>query len=358
VRGMRLEWILIACAAAAIAALAIGRQTVLATRPPSISSSYDAGPNGYRALYEVARRAGLRVSRFERPAGLLDTTAIGTLVFSTPAGDPSPQIPTLADVDAVRRFVSAGGRLIALDDDFAGKQDVTPGVGTSHAIATQHEAIPLAHGAYTAGVAVVRAPIDAVFGFGAKNGLPLLANDAGIVAMRYRLGKGEVIAVTAPALFSNANLASAQNARFAYDLLAGHGAIAFDEYVHGFSDEASFWSVLPPPVRAAIWIVAAIVLLGLAGANVRFAPQVALEPPDERDTTAYIDSMAALMRRARAARSSIGMFLADARRRRRGGEGAARALAQLERLHAIATPSDAALLDAAVLDYRLRKDLV
>jgi hypothetical protein len=69
--------------------------------------------------------------------------------------------------------------------------------------------------------------------------------------------------------------------------------------------------------------------------------------------------MAALMRRARASRAATAVFLADAVRRTRAGEraGTRASVAELERLHGLPRPSDAALLRAAVIDFHLRKDL-
>jgi hypothetical protein len=206
-------------------------------------------------------------------------------------------------------------------------------------------------------VSKVIGQIDSVFPFDTHIGVPLLANDAGLAAIAYPLGKGTVIAVTSPALFSNLHLGSGDNARFAYNVIAGNGPVAFDEYVHGYNDGLSFWGALPVPVRAATYVLGAILLIGLIGANVPFAPTIPLEPPDERDSSAYIDAMAALMRRARAARAAIDAFAADGARFRRGGEPAQQARSRLERLQALPDPSDAALVEAAVLDYRLRKEL-
>ena len=132
--------------------------------------------------------------------------------------------------------------------------------------------------------------------------MPLLADDRGMVA-DLSLGKGEVVAITVPTLFSNAHLLDADNLAFAYDVVAGHGPVAFDEYVHGYDDDVTLWQALPQPVRAAAWVVAAIVGLALIGANVPFAPPIPAEPPDERDSSAYVDAMAALLRRARPPRA-------------------------------------------------------
>jgi hypothetical protein len=139
----------------------------------------------------------------------------------------------------------------------------------------------------------------ALFSFAEREGVPLLANDKGVVAMAYAYGKGEVVAISAPALFANAQLGSADNAQFVYDVVTGHGPAAFDEYVHGYDDSLTLWTALPQPVHVAVWILVAIVLLAIVGANVPFAPPLPAEGPDERDSSAYIDAMAALAQRAR-----------------------------------------------------------
>jgi Domain of unknown function (DUF4350) len=353
----RVDLIVVCVAAAIIGLLAFGRQSALDALPHSTYSTNDTGPNGYQALYNVLHASGVGVSRFSRVLGVLDPS-VGTLVISTYAIDPldSRKAMDSHDKASLKEFVERGGRLVVLDDDFEAENDIIPGVALSQH-ATAPAAIPIARDRYTAGVRSIAAPIDAAFPFTTHTGVPLLANDAGIVALAYPLGKGTIIAITAPQLFSNAHIASADNARFAYDVISGHGPVAFDEYVHGFDDDLSFWAALPKPVQASVWIVGAIVLIGLLGANVPFAPSVPLDPPEERDSSAYINAMAALMRKARAARAAIETFAADAARRQRGGDAAQAARDRIERLRAIPHPSDAALVEAADLDYRLRKDL-
>lgn len=359
-RTRRSELALLAIGIALLALVAYGRQQAQERLGAvSVYSTYDDGPNGYRALYEVLRRAGAPVRRFARALPLLDPD-VRTLVISSYAGDPSGKDLDAGDAARLRRFASDGGRLVVLDTDFAGSRDITPGVGTSTRIAAG-TAITLAAGQYTAGVRSVRAPIAAAFAFAQRRGaLPLLANDRGIVATSYPVGKGEVVAITAPTLFGNAYLRNADNAAFAYDVVAGHGPAAFDEYVHGYDDDLTLWQALPQPVRAAFWIVCGIVALALVGANVPFAPPIPAEPPDERDSSAYVDAMAVLLRRARAARTVIAAFAADAARRTRGRAVARtmqEAQSELARLRDLPKPSEAALLRAAALDFQLRKEL-
>lgn len=241
--------------------------------------------------------AGVPVRRFERELGTLDPS-IRTLIVTGYEHDPSAKPLDEHDAALLRRFVVNGGRLVAIDAEFAGPQDVTPGVGTT-VQATGGDAIALARNGYTADVARASGSIDWIFPFKEPRGAPLLANNEGMVAVWYRFGRGEVVAITAPSLFGNAELRNADNLRFAYNAIANHGEAAFDEYVHGYDDHLTMWTALPASVHAAVWVVLAIVGLGLIGANVPFAPPYLPQPPDERDSSAYIAAMAELMRRSR-----------------------------------------------------------
>jgi hypothetical protein len=278
--------------------LVVGYQQRALERPhTSVYSTYDTGPNGYRALYDVLGAAGVPLHRFERILGLLDPS-IRTLVMTGYEDDPAAKPLDLHDVAALRRFVQNGGRFVAIDTEFAGARDVTPGAGTT-VRAQGIGAKPLARNSFTQGVSFVHGPVGWIFPFKKTRGVALLANAHGIVALSYRYGRGEVVAITAPALFGNAQLRNGDNLRFAYNAIAGHGDAAFDEYVHGYDDQLTFWSVLPAADRVAFWVVVAAVVLALAGANVPFAPPYLPAATDERDSSDYIGAMAELMRRSR-----------------------------------------------------------
>lgn len=386
---MRIQWVelgIVAVAAFLIGGLAYLTQRSATAPPPSVPSTFDTGRSGYRALFETLRAAGVPVRHFGHVAARLDPD-VRTLVIAIDedalSGNVFSQGPgeTKGVTQVLERFVKGGGRLIEIDTKFAGKDDIAPQVGTSKpAPKGTSDAIVVANAPQTRGVERVEGPIDAVFPFGSSVGVPLLANASGVVATRSTYGKGDVVAITAPSLFANLNLDRAQNAVFAYDLTAGRGPVAFDDYLYGFDEEACtmvlplvgdishlpfglgdmvcWYRAMPKPVQVATWIVLAIVALALVGANVPFAPPVPREAPDERDTSAYLRSMGALMRRARAGAAAIAAFAADARRRARGmgNRSTTNALAELDRLAAIPHPVEAVVLRAARIDYELRKD--
>lgn len=289
--------ILIGCVAVFVL-LAYERTTIAQRELPSIFSTYDVGVNGYRALFEVLQTAGVPVWRFERPLGELDRS-VRTLVITGYEYEDELRAKPLDANDAafLRNFVRNGGRLVAIDPEFAGTSDAAPGVGSTVSSAG-HDAIVIARNGLTDGVARVRGSIDWIFPL-RERGLPLLANDKGMVAVWYRFGRGDVVAITAPALFGNDQLRNSDNLRFAYNVIAGRGIVAFDEYVHGYSDNLSMWGVLPAPVRDAVWIVVGIVLIALIGANVPFAPPYLPESAGDRTSSDYITAIAALMRRSR-----------------------------------------------------------
>lgn len=356
-KNRRAEIVVLAIGIVVLVLLAAERERVQRGAASSTYSTYDTGARGYRALYDALLAANVPLRRFAHPLGLLDA-GIGTLVISGYEGDLSARPLDTHDAAALKRFVRAGGRLVFLDADFAGADDVAPAVGVTTP-ANASGAIALARNRYTAGVSRVGARVEAVFPFALRRGIPLLANARGIVAVAYSYGKGEVVAITAPAIFSNAALHGDDNAAFAYDVVAGHGPAAFDEYVHGYDDDLGFWQVLPQPVRVAFWIVCATVVLGLIGANVPFAPPVPTAPAQERDSSAYVGAMAAIMRRARGYAVLVTRFAEDSARRARGRDDPQTrpALDELERLRTLAHPTEASLVAAAAIAYRLRKEL-
>jgi Domain of unknown function (DUF4350) len=344
---------LLALGIVALVTVAFARDRAQPANARSIFSSYDNGPNGYRALYDVLKSAGVPVRRLRSALTTFDGN--GTLVVSENTGDPSRIAFDRADRSALQRFVMRGGRLVALTDTFDGPRDLVPRVGQTKTsivrIATASVALRI-----QTDVRAVDAPAAAAFGASPHTTALLLAENGNRVAIAYPIGKGTVIASTSPASFGNAKLLQRDNVRFAYAVLAGHGPVTFDEYAHGYNDDVSFWQVVPRPVKLAVALTVAIVLVGLIGANVPFAPPVPLDAPDERNTTAYVRAMAGLLRRARARTDAMSALIRSVRRAPSSPQRVA-IVGELDRLNA-AKPSDAALQRAAWLEFQLRKERV
>ncbi|HEY1429977.1 MAG TPA: DUF4350 domain-containing protein [Candidatus Tumulicola sp.] len=347
------DTMLLAIAIVALLAIAFARDRAKHPESRPTFSSYDAGRYGYRALYAVLQNSGVTVRRLRRPLSTLG--AGGTLLVSDNAGDPAAIRFDKADKAALQRFVSGGGRLVVLAWTFDGAADIVPKIPASKDTANRYSIGSEALFAQT-GIRSVDTPAQAAFAAPPHSSAVLWGNNGGRVAIAYRLGKGTVIASTSPESFGNEKLLQRDNVRFAYAALAGHGPVTFDEYAHGYDDDATFWQAVPREVKFAVLLAGIVVLAGAIGANVPFAPPVPLDAPDERTSAAYVDAMGSLLRRARARSDAIATFVRDARKLPASPQRAS-ALEELDRLLA-ATPTDAALRRAALLDFQLRKDRI
>ncbi|MHB8461141.1 MAG: DUF4350 domain-containing protein [Vulcanimicrobiaceae bacterium] len=334
------------------------------TPVPSFYSTYDTRTNGYRALYEVLSQEGKTPIRFERRLEFLPKTA-GTLFISSYEADVIAGVSfhplNAKDLVSLKRFLSRGGRLVVADRVNGGKDDAVIGLPSSHAIPGVASAKPVLAFPLVDGVKRVEAPIAAVFGGKIPKALPILSVDRGFVGIEYSYGRGEVIALTAPKIFSNGWLAKGDNARLAYNILATHGPLFIDERVHGYAQDTTMWQVLPQPARFAIVILCVMLLLWLIGGNIRFAPPYDVELPDERDSGAYLTSFSALIRRAGASALTIRSYVEDAHRRasrqRASSAGVLAILSDLDRLTHVTRPTEAQILRVANLHARLRKEL-
>lgn len=323
---------------------------------PSTYSSYDTGRNGYRAFYEILRREGIPAARLEGALGALHRFH-GTMIVSENADGRVEMAAT--DVESLASIVRSGARLVVagrmLDSERALRLPDTIAMPN----ASQASTLP---SNFTDNVGTVAGSFSS--SFARRSGVrPLLIAGGRTVAIEYALGRGTVIAVSAPDVFSNAMLARDRNAWFAWNVVAEPGGVLFDERLHGYVAETSMWSVMPQGARDAVWISIAILLLAIVGNAFRSAPPIMLAPRRPRDSSAYITAMASLLRRARAGESAIERFAQDGARLVRGRPAlAARAeirerLERLEHMTSSSRPSDASVLDAARQYLNLRREL-
>jgi len=348
--------ILLAAGLALLAILTLLRASIQEP-PPSVPSTYDTGRAGYAALYDLLAQEGVRVRRFELPAGELPERGTALAV----AGDDgiSGVARTSKSLQALDAWVRAGNTLYVL--------------GTVDSQAARILGVPPVHptakrGAAFTACAFARTlqhlPVDGDFAQGVRaecrNGrLAVLATGPDAPGEAIARGRGMVVFIATTTPFDNWHLTRAANARAAYALFGPAKTLAFDERIYGYAAGRTFWQVLPPPVHAAIWIAIAALLLALAGANIPFAPPYARPYAGERDSRSYIDSIANLLRRAHAHRDVVSRLSAagEVLLRRAPNDDASRALLQRGRaLRALSDPSPADVIAAGRWYAAVRKE--
>ncbi|HKU67817.1 MAG TPA: DUF4350 domain-containing protein [Candidatus Baltobacteraceae bacterium] len=347
----------VAIALAAVAILGVLRASQHAVQQ-SEPSTYDTGVNGYAALYDVLAREGARVERFELPIGEL-TRGTGTLVLAG-KGALSAAAPSSSALAYLDRWVRAGGRLVVLDESPGRDARRTLSLPATRRLAAR-QTLAEAGCAFAPALRGARVAGSFEAGYAPECSVrhaTVISAGSLAAGIAYPHGRGIVVAVTTPAIFDNLHVSQAANAKAAYAIL-GRGAIAFDERVHGYAAGRTFWEVLPRPVRIAIAVALAAVLLAVIGANLPFAPPYSAQGSGERDSSAYIASLARMLERGRAAPEAIARIAARCERvlaNKAGDERARMLLRELRTLQATPRPGPQDVLHAGRIYARVRKD--
>ena len=360
---IRFEFFIALGCFAILVGLTFAHESLRRARAPSTHSSFDRGEHGYRALYELLRREGIVVTRnTHRHAHLLGTR--GTLVMAIAPYEYADGAAGLApaELQAVRDYVREGGEAVILAPPYGSDVDHSFGIPNS----VERDGAPR-HAATIArrfsGIGAIEGDFATVFPFAAKlRAVPDAATGAGIVAMEYSLGRGRMIVLTDPDVFSNRHLGNAQNARFAVALFAQSPApVAFDETLHGYMRSSGAWAALPIPVRIAIALAGFAIALTVVGQALREAPPVSLRRTKDPDSAAYIAALAGLYRRAGATATALRLLTNEAMRDtavavvRTDSATDLEARAELSRLRQLVQPSRADLVRAAHLSGQMRE---
>lgn len=321
-------------------------------------STYDTGGNGYAALFDLLAREGVAVGRLQEPLGQLRQRG-GSLVL---AGDGavSAAAPSASAIGALDAWIRAGGTLFVLG---AVAQDERRALGLPKSVDMPKSTIAasgcglqsagrtlIAGGTFTSGFPLVCT----------RDRATLLSVSKRSVVYTYRRGHGRVVISATPAIFGNRELVQHDNAAFAYALFAAAAPVTFDERIYGYETGHTFWQVLPWGMRVAIIVACIAIVLAIAGANLPFAPPAALEPPGERDSSAYIASLARMLQRGGAAKELIARLERLAQSvlgpRARGDEHAQKLLDQFRVLATHPHPGPRELLVAGRLFATVRKE--
>jgi hypothetical protein len=147
-----------------------------------------------------------------------------------------------------------------------------------------------------------------------------LFGDRKPAVVMFTKGSGRVVAVAIPAIWENARLREAENARFFAQLVASEVApvingatpkehVYFDEFHQGYTNQQSFWSLIGPSGQWAVYQIIAVALLAVYSASRRFGLPRPLPPPS-RVSSEYVQSLADLYRRSRATDAALeGVYL-------------------------------------------------
>lgn len=376
--------------AAVVGVSLIGHQPESPKAATHASGDYSFG--GYRAWYELLQREGVDVTRFRLHHDALRDSGIDTLIVAFP-DDSLPSYWNDGERAALRAWVRAGGRVI---DVGAG-----PAIGTDDSeydpvilddVRADHG--PL-HGPWAAYVSTLgdrgterlarpkpEKPPKRARGArliptakrpprkpSARVHLDtLLADRAGALVVRYRVGRGEVIAVATGALFENRALGRADDARLAFMAALPRPAapkqrriVAFDEAVRGDIVEKAWYRALDAPELVALALAALAGLLWLLYGIVPLGPAVRLRPAREPTSEEFVDAVAALYERARARDHARDALVAESRRALERAPRTAENAALAQRIAAAATQplaNDAALLAVAKLARTAREETI
>jgi hypothetical protein len=132
------------------------------------------------------------------------------------------------------------------------------------------------------------------------------ADDQAAVMVRAPVGAGAVYLLLDDFAWTNAGFDHGDNAPVLSAVLGREvrgGVLGMDEYRHGHGRAESFLTYLArfPGSTAVLWIIILWSLLYLYGRNVRLQPAEAYQPIERRTAKEYIDAVAQLHERARAA---------------------------------------------------------
>lgn len=322
-KGSRREWIVLAVLVvvmAGVSAFLGDRDAEDAREVRPDPSTYNAKGSGTKGLYLWLQELGLPVRRWERPLTDLPAQATVLLVLG-------PAIPLEdRELKALEEWIRGGGVLLLADDTVGGP---VPGVWAGAPVlrfglqprigertGTLRPAFP---SPYATGVQTIQPTGRVRFQRQRSEGwAPLFADRTGDVLAIQRMGKGSIVALTDPGIFSNARLEVAGHARLALNITRDHGergVVLVDEFHHGHGHESTFFRYLK--TTAVPWMLAQVALAFLAflvARGTRFGPPVPAGEEARASSLEYVGALGDLYRRA-GARRLAGDTLAKSFRR-------------------------------------------
>lgn len=274
---------------------------------PGPPSTYNAGAAGYKALYLWLRAMGVPASRWESPLAEL-TREAGVLLMLSPGFGPGP-----GELNALETWVREGGTLVLVAsplNEFAKHFgfEMTRGFQDRK---KQEDKAPHSFqpGPYVRGLRKITSKIHQGIETRKPQAIAHGRDAFGNLIMALEDGKGRVIILGDPSLFSNLHLRDSDHARLALDLLLthlGNRLLLIDEYHHGYGRVTSVAGyVFQSEAFVPLLQVSFLLLLVWGAAGRRFGPARPIKTETERSSMEYVRAMAGLFQRVKARRLSL-----------------------------------------------------
>lgn len=280
-------------------------------------SSYRATPYGTLAFYTLLEESGHKVTRFQLPyTGLIASPDVGALVIIAP---PPYRNPSEEEIESLTRWIEAGGLVVIIDREILLNFDQTE-------ISTDWDEPmagirPLQPTLLTRGIQQVELSQYATHVvLDSPTAVYHLGNDRAAVLAEATVGDGRIVLLTDPYVVANNGIPKADNAVLASNLFAGWsgGAIAFDEYHHGYGSSQgaglmSYFSGTPLP-----WMLAQaglVTLLVVYSLGRRFGRPLPLRHERRTTNLEFVSGMANITRLARASDVAMQNIYSEFRKR-------------------------------------------
>jgi hypothetical protein len=289
--------------AAGLLVLVIGLALVIASGSGDrgeVTTTYSAGSAGAKAAYLLLEKSGYDVDRWEDPPSALTDASSTTFILAEPL-----ELPTDDDISAVRRFVEAGGDVIAT------------GPTSAWLVGGNAMAEPLGGYTWTTLRSIALSPITraapeitlldrAHWVLGDRAELALYGEPNAPSVVMIAIGRGQVLWWASATPLTNAGITQSNNLQF---FLASVGApsgrrVLWDEYFHGRRPTlaASMWH---SPVK---WIVLQLALVALVvvwSRSRRSGPVIAPPVESRLAPLEFVRTVGSLYRNAGAASVAV-----------------------------------------------------
>jgi Domain of unknown function (DUF4350) len=279
-------------------------------------STYSRSPSGYGAWYALMESRGITIQRWQKPLKSLfqpaepKTPTIETFnpdqgtatLLATAPSPPHPLTPSSPTKPITLLQISNGEPLSVSNLAWVERGNVLLllGVGVPVTKAPFNDTIASPVGAIR--IQTSRRQTDRE-----TQTKPLLTDSFGTVVWQQTVGKGQIIFAATPNLAANAYQDAPGNFEFLAKLVtAPKLPIWVDEYSHGYKDSEVIQQesgnllgyLAKTPLLLLVIQTIVLLLVLIWGQNRRLGPAIALPTPTVDNSEAYIQAMAAVLRKA------------------------------------------------------------